>query len=279
MKEVHMENFKSFGKKKTIPLQEGYTNITGPNGSGKSNIGDAILFVLGPKSSKEIRAGRLTDLIFNGGKNGKPADHCRVSLTFNNEDGSIPLDEGEITFTRKIKRSDNQIGYNSYFYINGRPSKLSEFQNLLNHARISSDGYNIVQQGDIARIVEMSDVERRTVLDQISGISEYDKEIEQAEEKKDSVLDDLDRINILLDEISTQVKELESDRQEALKYQELSDKVSEARQMKAWKTKNEVVDTIKTIQEDIDENKEKCEKIDEKKEEIKEKITDIKGEI
>lgn len=274
-----MENFKSFGKKKTVPLQEGYTNITGPNGSGKSNIGDAILFVLGPKSSKEIRAGRLTDLIFNGGKEGKPADHCRVSLTFDNEDKSIPLDEEEITFTRKIKRSDNQIGYNSYFYINGRSSKLSEFQNLLNHARISSSGYNIVQQGDIAKIVEMSDVERRTVLDQISGISEYDKEIDEAEEKKESVLDDLDRINILLDEISTQVKELESDRQEALKYQELSDKVAEAKQKKAWKTKNEIMDTIKSIQDDIEDNKEKRQEIEDKKKNIREEIKNLKDEI
>jgi len=110
-----------------IPFKEGYTNITGPNGSGKSNIGDAILFVLGPKSSKEIRAGRLTDLIFNGGKEGKPADKCKVSLIFENEDRAIPLDSDKVTFTRKIKRSDNQQGYNSYFYINGRSSKLSEF--------------------------------------------------------------------------------------------------------------------------------------------------------
>ena len=85
LKEVHMENFKSFGKKTVVPFFPGFTAITGPNGSGKSNIADAILFVLGPKSSKTMRAGRLTDLIFNGGKKQKnPAKYCRVSLLFDN---------------------------------------------------------------------------------------------------------------------------------------------------------------------------------------------------
>ncbi|MBS3790921.1 MAG: AAA family ATPase, partial [Candidatus Thermoplasmatota archaeon] len=171
LKKVRMKNFKSFGNKMEIPFKEGYTNITGPNGSGKSNIADAILFVLGPKSSKEIRAGRLTDLIYNGGKEGKPADKCKVSLIFENEDRTIPVDENEVTFTRKIQISDNEQGYNSYFYINGRTSTLTEFQDLLSHARISPGGYNIVQQGDISKIVEMSSTERRKILDDISGIS------------------------------------------------------------------------------------------------------------
>ncbi len=274
-----MENFKSFGKKMEIPFKEGYTNITGPNGSGKSNIGDAILFVLGPKSSKEIRAGRLTDLIFNGGKEGKPADRCKVSLIFENEDRAIPLDSDKVTFTRKIKRSDNQQGYNSYFYINGRSSKLSEFQRLLSHARISADGYNLVQQGDISKIVEMSDLERRRILDDISGISEYDSEIEEAEEKKEQVNDDLERINILLDEIKTQVDELEDDRKKALKYQELSDKVSEAKEKKAWKMINNTQNNIASIQDDIEETKQKIENKKEKKEELKDRVQELLDQI
>ncbi len=279
LKKILMENFKSFGNRMEIPVKKGYTNITGPNGSGKSNIGDAILFVLGPKSSKEIRAGRLTDLIFNGGKDGKPADFCKVSLTFDNEDKTIPMNEDEITFTRKVQRSDNQQGYNSYFYINGRTSSLTEFQNLLSHARISADGYNIVQQGDISSIVKMSDFERRKILDDIAGITKYDSEIEEAEEKKDDVINDLDRINIILDEIQTQVEELEGDRSEALKFQELSDKVKEAKSMKAWKTYKETEKEISNVNNDIEENRERIEEIKEKKKQIQEKISTLAEEI
>ncbi|RLF43697.1 MAG: hypothetical protein DRN09_04370, partial [Thermoplasmata archaeon] len=91
LKEIHMENFKSFGKKVVVPFFPGFTAITGPNGSGKSNIGDAIRFVLGPKSSKVIRAERLTDLIFNGGKDKKKAaKYCTVSLVFDNSDRKLP---------------------------------------------------------------------------------------------------------------------------------------------------------------------------------------------
>ena len=91
LKQVEMENFKSFGKKLAVPFFQGFTAITGPNGSGKSNIIDAVLFVLGPKSSKVMRAGRLTDLIFNGGKKHKnPANYCKVSLFFDNTERKMP---------------------------------------------------------------------------------------------------------------------------------------------------------------------------------------------
>jgi len=215
--------------------------------------------VLGPKSSKEMRAGRLTDLIFNGGQKGRPAQYCKVSLTFDNHDRAMPRDDDEVTFTRKVQRSDNEIGYNSYFYINGRSSSLTEFQELLSHARIAAGGYNLVQQGDISRIVEMSDHERRKILDQISGISDYDKDIDEAEKKKEEVISDLERINLLLDEIGKQVEELEADRKEALKYQELSDRLKDAKQMKAWKTREELQNTLVGIEKDIEDNRNKIE--------------------
>ncbi len=279
LKNIYMENFKSFGRRMEIPVKEGYTNITGPNGSGKSNIADAILFVLGPKSSKEIRAGRLTDLIFNGGKEGKPSEHCRVSLTFDNSDKVIPLKDREVTFTRKVQLSDNNIGYNSYFYINGRASSLTEFQELLSYARITSDGYNMVQQGDISRIVEMSDLERRRILDQISGITSYDKEIEKAEESKKVVVDDLERINILLEEIGKQVKELEADTKDALKYQEVSDRVNEAISMKAWKTGESMVQSISNIKKDMEDNGKKIEEMKGEKEKLEERVKELEAEI
>ena len=156
LKEVNLENFKSFGKRKKIPFLKGFTVITGPNGSGKSNIGDAVLFVLGPSSSRAIRAGKLTNLIYNGGKEKKPAKYCKVTLIFDNHDRIIPIDEDDISFTRLVKLSPSDPeNYLSYFYVNNKKSSLTEFNDLLSHAHISADGYNLVKQGDVTHIVEI----------------------------------------------------------------------------------------------------------------------------
>ncbi len=208
LKEIQMENFKSFGRKITVPFLQGFTAITGPNGSGKSNIADAILFVLGPKSSKAIRAGKLTDLIWNGGKDKKGADSCQVSLLFDNSDRQIPVEADEVKLTRYVGLSPSvDGGYNSYFYINDRKSSLSEFDSLLAHARISAEGYNLVQQGDVQRIVAMSSIERRRILDNIAGITKFDDDIGQAEGKRKETEENLERIRIILDEIDKQIKQ------------------------------------------------------------------------
>src|SRR3989304_6248478 len=102
LKQIHMENFKSFAAKIRVPFLPGYTSVTGPNGSGKSNIADAILFVLGPKSAKAIRAKPLTDLIWNGGKNKKAASYCEVPLVFDNSDRGIPIEAGDGQLTRQL---------------------------------------------------------------------------------------------------------------------------------------------------------------------------------
>src|SRR2546426_9884012 len=121
-----MENFKSFGRKITVPFLQGFTAITGPNGSGKSNIADAILFVLGPKSSKAIRAGKLTDLIWNGGKDKNGADSCQGRPLFDNSDRQIPIEADAVKLNPYVGLSPSlEGGYNSYFYIKGREASLS----------------------------------------------------------------------------------------------------------------------------------------------------------
>ncbi|MEE9237576.1 MAG: chromosome segregation protein SMC [Thermoplasmata archaeon] len=233
---MELENFKSFGRHLRLPLLQGYTAVTGPNGSGKSNLSDAVLFVLGPKSSRVIRAGRLTDLVYNGGEKGKPAKYCRVSLVFDNSDRIIPLDNDEVKLTRYVGLSTSvEGGYNSYFYINGRKATLTAFDTLLAHAKISAEGYNIVQQGDVGKIVEMSPVERRGVLEEIAGISKFDQDIRTAEEQKHAVEENLGRIEIILEEIGRQLRQLERDRQAALRYRELKEELERARSQQARK--------------------------------------------
>ncbi|MBX8642696.1 MAG: AAA family ATPase, partial [Thermoplasmata archaeon] len=211
LKEITLENFKSFAKKVRVPLHPGYTVITGPNGSGKSNISDAILFVLGPKSSKVIRAGKLTDLIYNGGKSRNAASFVTVSVVFDNSDRTIPIDNDEVVFTRTVKRASDGDDYTSYFYVNERRSSLSEFDALLRDAKLSADGYNFVQQGDITRIIEMGNTERRKILDDIAGITAFDAEIENAEKEKAQVETNLLTAESVLNELRSELRRLESE--------------------------------------------------------------------
>lgn len=218
LKQVEMENFKSFGGKLSVPLMEGYTAITGPNGSGKSNITDAILFVLGPRSSKAVRAGRLTDLIFDGGKSKSKASYMTVTLVFDNKDRLMPWDDDTVRLTRLVRYNDARTDYYSYFYINDRKSTMSEFSDLLTKARISADGYNLVQQGDVTNIVSMGNLERRRIIDGVTGIASYDADIDKASEERTEAETNLERINIVIEELELQLRQLEKDRQDAEKY-------------------------------------------------------------
>jgi chromosome segregation protein len=256
LKEVQMENFKSFGKKLTVPFFPGFTAVTGPNGSGKSNIVDAILFVLGPKSSKVMRAGRLTDLIFNGGKKHKnPSKFCTVSLVFDNTSRKIPIESDEVVLTRTIKRAplkNDPNNYYSYFYINDKAASQADFIDILTHARISGEGYNIVKQGDVTSLVEMGSVDRRRIIDDIAGISTFDADIKRAEKEKDEADSNLERIGIILNEISSQIKQLKNDRDAAFRYKELKDNLYETKAKIAYKKKQEVEKQIAEINQQIE---------------------------
>ncbi|HLY76497.1 MAG TPA: AAA family ATPase, partial [Thermoplasmata archaeon] len=178
LKRIRTRNFKSFSGVTEIPFAAGFTGIAGPNGMGKSNIADAVLFVLGPTSSKALRADRLTHLLFNGGSSKKAATECEVALLFDNKDRMLPVDSDEVELSRYVKIAPSDPdGYYSYFYVNGRRSTQGELDNVLAHARLSGDGYNIVQQGDVNRIVSMGPIPRRGLVERLAGISQYDDEL------------------------------------------------------------------------------------------------------
>lgn len=280
LKQIEMENFKSFGRKITVPVLQGYTTITGPNGSGKSNISDAILFVLGPRSSKAIRAGKLTDLIWNGGKERKPASYCQVSLVFDNSDRAIPADADEVKLTRYIGASPSvEGGYNSYFYINDRKSSLAEFDQLLAHGRISAEGYNFVQQGDVQKIVSMSAVDRRRLLDSIAGITKFDEDIGQAEGKRRDTEENLDRIRIILEEIDKQIQQLAADREGALKYKELNERLTTARAQLAYKNRELVERQITATKEQVVKHEEERTKLLAQKEDLRTQIEKAQAKL
>jgi len=204
---ISLKNFKSFSKKAEIPLYPGFTVITGPNGSGKSNIIDSILFCFGLNTStKQLRAERLSDLVSEGKK------EAEVSITL--------ADDGrKYEITRRVKITEK--GHYSYYYLDNRPVSLTEVQNLLSQLGIYSDAYNVVMQGDVTRIVEMSPIQRRRIIEDIAGISEFDEKKERALEELDRVRENIEKIEAVIAEVETMLETLEKDRNEALRYKEL----------------------------------------------------------
>ncbi|MBD6955697.1 MAG: chromosome segregation protein SMC [Thermoplasmata archaeon] len=286
LKSLEMENFKSFGRKTIIEFKKGFTAVSGPNGSGKSNISDAILFVLGPKSSKVLRAQRLTDLIFNGGKERKPADYCKVTLTFDNSDREIPVDSDEVSFTRVVRKSENEEDYNSYFYINGEKAKLQDFTALLSKAKIFADGYNIVQQGDVTRIVEMSPFERRRILEEISGITKYDEQILDAQKKKEETEENIGKIEVLINEIEERLKNLENDRKVALRYLELKKELQESKAKLEYKKIQQIKGEIEgdereinNIMKQIDDVKKGILELENRRQEMLQELENVNRDI
>ncbi|MEM0129741.1 MAG: AAA family ATPase, partial [Thermoplasmata archaeon] len=224
LKRLKLRNFKSFAGVTEIPFEPGLTGVAGPNGMGKSNISDAILFVLGPTSSKALRAERLTHLFFNGGASKKPATECEVSLVFDNSDRLLPVDAPEVELTRYVKLAPSDPdGYYSYFYVNGKRTTQTEIDSLLSHARLAGDGYNIVQQGDVNKIVTMGPVPRRELLEHLAGISQFDEEFARAEAKRADLEANLDRIKTILSEVRSHLSALESQREQALKWRTLEE--------------------------------------------------------
>jgi chromosome segregation protein len=207
--ELEIDNFKSFVKKTRIPFFQGFSVISGPNGSGKSNIIDSILFVLALSGSRILRAERLTDLInLSSGKN-----TAEVSITFS--DGT--------RIRRRIKRTGN--GYYSYNYLNDRLCKQTDILDFLGMQGIIPHGYNVVMQGDITRIIEMSDTERRKVLDEIAGVAEFDQKRDQALTELEVVRERIEREEMLLHELAERHTELAKEREAALKYREWDEKI------------------------------------------------------
>ncbi|MDP6011892.1 MAG: AAA family ATPase, partial [Candidatus Poseidoniaceae archaeon] len=233
LKALEMENFKSFKDEVVIPLDRGFTAVTGPNGSGKSNCGDAIQFVLGPRSNKSLRAANSKDLIFNGGSRNKPAKHCTVTLILDNPADkkgrrrmSIDTDEIRLTRTIRLTKTNNVV---SKYLLNGEESSLKSFRRLLSETNARADGYNIVLQGDVTGLAKMSSMSRRKVLDSVAGVTSYDDEIRKADRQKNQVEEYLERIQLLEEELGARMKDLKKERQAALKYRELQEQLDEAK--------------------------------------------------
>lgn len=215
-----IHGFKSFAHKTDVQFGGKYNCILGPNGSGKSNVGDALCFVLGRLSAKSMRAEKAANLIFNGGKKHKPAKAGTVEISFDNRDRIFSVDADEIVLSRTITKTGTSI-----YRINGKRRTRTEVLDLLSAAQINPQGYNIVLQGDINRFVEMPSTERRKIIEQISDISHYEEKKRKAVLELEKVEEKLHNAEIILKERKAYLRELKKDRDQALKFKELKDKV------------------------------------------------------
>ena len=230
---MELENFKSFGGEVTIPLEEGFTAITGPNGSGKSNTLDALEFVLGPKSTKSLRASNVTQLIFNGGERGRPAKHMTATLVFNNEpdeDGRrrLRVDSDEVSFTRTVKLGRKGAPI-SNFRIGDKPSTATEMRRVLAEAGLRAGGYNIVKQGDVTNLATMTAYNRRKIIEDVAGVTAYDDEIRKSNTQRKHVENSIETIGILEDDQKGRLKSLSKEREQALKFKQLQDNLDDSK--------------------------------------------------
>jgi chromosome segregation protein len=241
---LEIDNFKSFHGKTVIPFRRGFTTVSGPNGSGKSNIVDGILFCLGLSTSRTMRAEKLTDLINNTSRRRE----AQVTITFNKGNQELPealleqsfsendeekakalallenLKSGDtLRVSRRIKASANN--YTSTYYMNEKPSTLGEIHEVLALYNVSPGCYNVMMQGDVAAIVNMSGMERRRIIDELAGVADYDRKIEQASREISTAGETIDRNELLLSEINTRLSELEGEKEKALAYKALRERV------------------------------------------------------
>ena len=230
---IELENFKSFGGIVSIPLEEGFTGITGPNGSGKSNCGDAIQFVLGPKSTRSLRASNVTELIFNGGGSRKPAKNMSATLVFSNtpeSDGRrrLRIETEEVSFTRSVRLNRKGDPISSYS-INQNPCTATEMRRILAEAGLRGDGYNIVLQGDVTNLATMTPHKRRGILEEVAGVTAYDEEIRKANNQRKKVENSIETIDIFEDDQKKRLKDLGKEREQALKFKDMKDELDEAK--------------------------------------------------
>jgi chromosome segregation protein len=242
IKELVLDNFKSFGRPTRIPFYEDFTVVTGPNGSGKSNIIDAVLFTLGLARTRGIRAEKLTDLIYNPGHD-DDADvsgpkEASVSVVLDNSGGTLSRsqvvsaagtekvgDIEEITIKRRVKETEDN--YYSYYYLNDRSVNLSDIRDLLAQAGVTPEGYNVVMQGDVTEIINMTPGARREIIDEIAGVAEFDQKKEAAFEELETVEERIEEAEVRIEEKETQLEQLEDERETALEYKELREQKEE----------------------------------------------------
>lgn len=222
LKRIEIQGFKSFADKTEIEFKDDITAIVGPNGSGKSNISDAIRWVLGEQSIKNLRGNKMEDVIFSGTDKRRALGYAEVSIVFDNSDKLIPLDYGEIMVTRRVFRSGE-----SEYYINKNSCRLKDIRELFMDTGVGKDGYSIIGQGRIEEILSNRPEDRRNIFEEAAEIVKYKTRKQITEKKLDKTQANLIRIKDLMYEIKNQSEVLEEESKKAINFTSLYNKLRE----------------------------------------------------
>lgn len=242
IKKIEIKGFKSFGPKTaTIRIDKGFTVLTGPNGSGKTNIVDAVLFGLGELSARRLRAESFSKLIFHGSPEVgvEKAKAAKVVIQFDNFDKRIPVDTNTVTISREVHKNGQSV-----YRLNGRRISRNRIIDILSMAGISPTGHNVIVQGTITRIAEISPHERRKMIEGMIGIAQYDAEKAEAEEKLRAAEISIRTAMGRVDEVQKRVDDLERERNELLRYGFIQ---NEIKQFEAMKVSYELLETERKI--------------------------------
>ena len=220
LKSIEIQGFKSFVSRTVFQFKPGITGIVGPNGSGKSNIADAVRWVLGEQRTSQLRSGSMQDVIFAGTVSRKPLSYASVALTIDNSDGELPTDFSEVTVARKLYRSGE-----SEYLINGQQCRLRDIQELFYDTGVGREGYSLIGQGQIDRIISGNPVTRRELFDEAAGIVKYKKRKEAAVKKLEEEQANLVRVDDILAELSSQVGPLKRQSSKAVRYLKYRDEL------------------------------------------------------
>mgnify|MGYP004497027021 FL=1 len=277
LKKLELQGFKSFADKTEIIVLDGVTTIVGPNGSGKSNISDAVRWVLGEQSVKNLRGQKMEDVIFAGTQARKKVGFAEVSLYLDNSDESLPVEFKEVVVTRRVYRSGE-----SNYLLNGAECRLKDIQELFMDTGVGKDGYSIISQGKIDEILSTKSEERRHIFEEASGIVKYKTRKDEAVKKLANTDSTLARVNDVIAEIENNLEPLEKKCEVAKKYLELKDKlkVLDVRIFIQSLNQNaealcKIDDVIETFTNDISKEEAISAELEKSKMNLKERLADV----
>lgn len=216
LKRIELQGFKSFAGRTVLEFNRGITSVVGPNGSGKSNIADAVRWVLGEQSAKQLRGSKMFDVIFSGTQYRKSVGFAEVTLVIDNEDGKLPVDYTEVSVSRRLYRSGE-----SDFSINNNSCRLKDIRDLFLDTGVGRDGYSIISQGKVQEIISQKSEDRRGIFEEAAGIMKYKVRKLEAQRKLERTELNLLRINDIVNELSNQLEPLKEQSAKAREYLEL----------------------------------------------------------
>ena len=271
---MEIQGFKSFADKINLQFHSGITSVVGPNGSGKSNIADAVRWVLGEQSAKSLRGTRMEDIIFAGTQHRKPVGFAQVSLTIDNSDQSLPVEFAEVTVTRRVYRSGE-----SEYLINKTPCRLKDIHELFLDTGVGKEGYSIIGQGQIDKILSTKPEDRRDLFDEAAGIVKFKRRKSEAYKKLEQEKQNLLRINDIIKELEGQKGNLEGQAEVAKKYLSLKEELKKY-EVNIFITEYEKLDkNVEDINKKEKDTNEEIVSVNNKYEEIKLKYNELNNDL